>query len=171
MQEDVAANITWHSARCTVPSWAGEAGRSTTGMCLQMHSVDTRMAVKYQRQKLGVPLKMVTELCTAFGNYSKQGLRRPGADGVRPEPAEPPIHPKARQDPVSRKRAAEESDVESTDGASYSEEDAPPDKEEFPMPAWKDPVLPLAFYVRRATTASGSLADGPSLTHRYRVPW
>ena len=30
--------VTWHSARCTVPSWAGEAGRSLAEILMQMHS-------------------------------------------------------------------------------------------------------------------------------------
>ena len=30
--------VTWHSARCTVPSWAGEAGRPSVEILMQMHS-------------------------------------------------------------------------------------------------------------------------------------
>ena len=60
---DFATVFTWHSCRVTMIDLAGQAGRSTTEMILQMHSKSPAMAEKYQRQRLAIPLAMVRELC------------------------------------------------------------------------------------------------------------
>ena len=55
--------VTWHSARVTMIDLAGQDGRSTTEMLLQMHSTSPAMAEKYQRSRLQIPMAMVHDLC------------------------------------------------------------------------------------------------------------
>jgi hypothetical protein len=57
-----ASKYTWHSARCTVMTWAGEAGKPLQSMLVQMHSHDPRCGEKYMRNRMGVACNMVTEL-------------------------------------------------------------------------------------------------------------
>ena len=59
---DAPRSLSWHSARCTMISWAGQAGRSPTEMLLQMHSRSPAMVEKYQRQRMAIPCRMVAEL-------------------------------------------------------------------------------------------------------------
>ena len=69
------SSVTWHSARCTVITWAGAAGRSATEMILQMRSKDPKMAEKYQRDRLTIPIRMVAELCADLSHGTARETR------------------------------------------------------------------------------------------------
>jgi hypothetical protein len=62
LEPNVHTMLTWHSARCTVPTWAGKAGRAPLEIQLQMHSKDPTMVHKYLRDRLTLPCNMVQQL-------------------------------------------------------------------------------------------------------------
>ena len=114
---------TWHSARCTVMTWAGEQGKPLQSMLVQMHSHDPRCGEKYMRNRLGVACQMVTELV---------------ADLQELPPAEPSRdHEEARE----REAVAAEEELSSSSSSSDSGDLSEREVEE------EGPPLPLAFYI------------------------
>lgn len=135
--------VTWHSCRCTVPSWAGEAGKDALSITLQMHSVDTRMAAEYQRQTLGIPIQMVTDLCQAMASGARLPSKRI-KQWQEPE-AEVVI-------PLATAACAEPQHIDDEDGQSESSESIDSDEHDivlFNESEDEDPEDPtLAFFIK-----------------------
>jgi hypothetical protein len=86
LSHDLVANLSWHSARCTVIHWAGRAGCSPLAMTLQMHSKDPRMAVKYMRDRLTLPCSMVHSLVQDIKHTPKGPTMRTSSSGPSTAP-------------------------------------------------------------------------------------
>ena len=108
--------ITWHSARCAVITWAGAAGRSATEMILQMHSRDPKMAEKYQRDRLTIPIRMVAELCA---DLSHGRARESRAARKTRTAASAPVAPPSSSSESSSSSSAGSSDERAPDLAFY----------------------------------------------------
>jgi hypothetical protein len=173
--------ITWHSARCTVPSWAGEAGRSSVEILMQMHSSSPEMAAKYQRSRGTIASRMVTELCADLQKTYKRALpvaepdedvtgeatlvtkepvaMEPGYVVVEQEARPPlPSTPPAVAGQASRIRARPPSTSSSSDSSSSASED-----EDAALQS-SELETPLAFYVLHTVKA------GPADKVRYHCP-
>ena len=158
---------TWHSARCTVPSWAGEAGRSSVEILMQMHSSSPDMAAKYQRERGTIASRMVTELCADLQRRYKKDAQdsdvtgeaiQPAAGGAEPALLAAATSASATPPAAGAKRPRSPSPSSSDSSSSSSSED-----EDIAVLS-TELETPLAFYVKH------TVKTGPVDKVRYHCP-